>query len=77
MTNTATAGPLEKARSRHDSEERRILLAALKRNAGNVGATARELDIWETTLRREITKHGLDAQLGAYGRKPGRPRKEP
>jgi transcriptional regulator with GAF, ATPase, and Fis domain len=70
-----TLSPLDKARARHDREERRLLLAALKRNGWNVGATARELGVWPTSLRRAIIAHGLSAQLEKHGRGAGRPRK--
>jgi transcriptional regulator with GAF, ATPase, and Fis domain len=71
-----TGSPLAKARARHNSEARRLLLAALKRNAWNVGATARELKMWVTTLRRAIATHGISAQLEKHGHGAGRPRKE-
>lgn len=72
-----TLSPLDKARKRHDAEERRLLLAALKRNEWNVGATARELKMWVTTLRRAIVTHGLEELRRQHRRPAGRPRKDP
>jgi len=71
-----TVNPISKARKLHSAEERRLLLTALKRNDWNVAATARELDMWVTSLRRAIVAHGLDKQLDEHGRGAGRPRKE-
>jgi len=64
---------IAKNRARARIVERRILLSALKRNGWNVGATARELMMWTTSLRRAIKAHGLEEQHKAHGRKAGRP----
>jgi DNA-binding NtrC family response regulator len=53
----AKAMPLEAAL---ETPERKIIEAALKRNAWNRQATASELDINRTTLYKKMRKHRLD-----------------
>jgi DNA-binding NtrC family response regulator len=47
------------ARAR-DNAEREMILATLARNLGEIGATARELQVSRTTMWRLMKKHGID-----------------
>jgi two-component system NtrC family response regulator len=53
-----------------DEAERRLLIDALTRNAGNVTRAAREIDVSRPTLHDLMRKHGIDA--GPF-RRPGLP----
>ncbi len=44
-----------------DEAERRVLIDALTRNAGNVTRAAREIDVSRPTLHDLMRKHGIDA----------------
>ena len=52
--------PTKRGRREPPTEERRIIEAALKRNAWNRQATAAELDINRTTLYKKMRKYQLD-----------------
>lgn len=56
----------KRERRRYSDEERAAALAALAANGGNVGRTARELGIAETTVRHWATgdRHPEAAQMG-------------
>ena len=60
--------PLPTLQSARDEAERRLLVDALTRNAGNVTRAAREIDVSRPTLHDLLRKHGLDA---ARFRRPG------
>jgi two-component system NtrC family response regulator len=63
-----TADPLPTLQAARDEAERRLLVEALTRNAGNVTRAAREIDVRRPTLHDLLRKHGLDA---ARFRRPG------
>ncbi len=63
-----TTEPLPTLQSARDEAERRLLVEALTRNAGNVTRAAREIDVSRPTLHDLVRKHGLDA---ARFRRPG------
>jgi two-component system NtrC family response regulator len=63
-----TAEPLPTLQAARDEAERRLLVEALTRNAGNVTRAAREIDVSRPTLHDLLRKHGLDA---ARFRRPG------
>ena len=63
-----TTEPLPTLQSARDEAERRLLVEALTRNAGNVTRAAREIDVSRPTLHDLLRKHGLDA---ARFRRPG------
>ena len=63
-----TTDPLPTLQSARDEAERRLLVDALTRNAGNVTRAAREIDVSRPTLHDLLRKHGLDA---ARFRRPG------
>jgi two-component system NtrC family response regulator len=63
-----TTDPLPTLQAARDEAERRLLVDALTRNAGNVTRAAREIDVSRPTLHDLVRKHGLDA---ARFRRPG------
>ena len=63
-----SAEPLPTLQSARDEAERRLLVDALTRNAGNVTRAARDIDVSRPTLHDLLKKHGLDA---ARFRRPG------
>ena len=56
-----TTDPLPTLQSARDEAERRLLVEALTRNAGNVTRAARDIDVSRPTLHDLVRKHGLDA----------------
>jgi two-component system NtrC family response regulator len=56
-----TAEPLPTLQRARDEAERRLLVDALTRNAGNVTRAARDIDVSRPTLHDLLKKHGLDA----------------
>ncbi len=56
-----TTDPLPTLQSARDEAERRLLVEALTRNAGNVTRAARDIDVSRPTLHDLLKKHGLDA----------------
>ncbi len=56
-----TTEPLPTLQSARDEAERRLLVEALTRNAGNVTRAARDIDVSRPTLHDLLRKHGLDA----------------
>ncbi len=64
------AEPLPTLQAARDEAERRLLVEALTRNAGNVTRAAREIDVSRPTLHDLVRKHGLDL---ARFRRPGLP----
>jgi two-component system NtrC family response regulator len=63
-----TADPLPTLQSARDEAERRLLVDALTRNAGNVTRAARDIDVSRPTLHDLLKKHNVDA---ARFRRPG------
>ena len=63
-----TADPLPTLQSARDEAERRLLVDALTRNAGNVTRAARDIDVSRPTLHDLLKKHTVDA---ARFRRPG------
>jgi len=64
-------------RKRHRAEERRLVLAALERNAWSLSAAARDLGVQRSTLQRVVESTGL-AELHAKHAQPrGRPKSRP
>jgi two-component system NtrC family response regulator len=63
-----TAEPLPTLQSARDEAERRLLVDALTRNAGNVTRAARDIDVSRPTLHDLLKKHTVDA---ARFRRPG------
>ena len=63
-----TAEQLPTLQSARDEAERRLLVDALTRNAGNVTRAARDIDVSRPTLHDLLRKHGVDA---AKFRRPG------
>jgi two-component system NtrC family response regulator len=53
-----------------DEAERRLLVDALTRNAGNVTRAAREIDVSRPTLHDLMRKHGIDAARFRQGPRP-------
>jgi two-component system NtrC family response regulator len=53
-----------------DEAERRVLLDALTRNAGNITRAARDVDVSRPTFHDLLRKHGIDAERF---RRPGAP----
>jgi two-component system NtrC family response regulator len=56
-----TTEPLPTLQSARDEAERRLLVEALVRNAGNVTRAARDIEVSRPTLHDLLRKHGLDA----------------
>jgi two-component system NtrC family response regulator len=56
-----TTEPLPTLQSARDEAERRLLVEALTRNAGNVTRAAKDIDVSRPTLHDLLRKHGLDA----------------
>jgi len=65
-----TADPLPTLQSARDEAERRLLVDALTRNAGNVTRAAQNIDVSRPTLHDLLKKHNVDA---ARFRRPGLP----
>jgi two-component system NtrC family response regulator len=65
-----TADPLPTLQSARDEAERRLLVDALTRNAGNVTRAARDIDVSRPTLHDLLKKHNVDA---SRFRRPGLP----
>ncbi len=65
-----TAEPLPTLQRARDEAERRLLVEALTRNAGNVTRAAKDIDVSRPTLHDLLKKHGLEA---ARFRRPGLP----
>jgi len=63
-----TTEPLPTLQSARDEAERRLLVDALTRNAGNVTRAARDIDVSRPTLHDLLKRHGVDQ--GKY-RRPG------
>ena len=63
-----SAEPLPTLQSARDEAERRLLVDALTRNAGNVTRAARDIDVSRPTLHDLLKKHGLES---ARFRRPG------
>ena len=63
-----TAEPLPTLQRARDEAERRLLVDALTRNAGNVTRAARDIDVSRPTLHDLLRKHALDA---SRFRRPG------
>ena len=53
--------PLPTLQSARDEAERRLLVEALTRNAGNVTRAARDIEVSRPTLHDLLRKHGLEA----------------
>ncbi len=68
------AGPIESSprtlQAARDEAERRLLIDALTRNAGNITRAARDIDVSRPTLHDLLHKHGIEA--GRY-RRPDAP----
>jgi two-component system NtrC family response regulator len=60
------AEPLPTLQAARDEAERRLVVEALTRNAGNVTRAAREIDVSRPTMHDLVRKHGLD--LGRFRR---------
>ncbi len=56
-----TSDPLPTLQSARDEAERRLLVEALTRNAGNVTRAARDIEVSRPTLHDLLRKHGLEA----------------
>ena len=56
-----SAEALPTLQTARDEAERRLLVEALTRNAGNVSRAARDVDVSRPTLHDLMRKHGLDA----------------
>ncbi len=63
-----SAEPLPTLQSARDEAERRLVVEALTRNAGNVTRAARDIDVSRPTLHDLLKRHGLEA---ARFRRPG------
>jgi two-component system NtrC family response regulator len=63
-----TTDPLPTLQAARDEAERRLLVDALTRTAGNVTRAAREIGVSRPTFHDLLRKHGLDA---ARFRRPG------
>jgi two-component system NtrC family response regulator len=63
-----TAEPLPTLQSARDEAERRLLVEALSRNAGNVTRAAKDIDVSRPTFHDLLKKHGVEA---ARFRRPG------
>ena len=61
-------------RERHARAEAKIIVAALKRHGWSLRATAAELDVPPSTLRRAIDSHGLASQYHVMAPSRGRPK---
>ena len=56
-----SSDPLPTLQSARDEAERRLLVEALTRNAGNVTRAARDIEVSRPTLHDLLRKHGLEA----------------
>lgn len=65
--------PLNQARGEF---EKQFILAALRKNKGNLGQSAQDLGVHRNTLRNKIVTHGIDpeAEKAALS-KPRKPKK--
>ena len=59
-----------RCRTARDEAERRLLIEALTRNAGNITRAARDIDVSRPTLHDLLRKHGIEAD---QYRRPGAP----
>jgi two-component system, NtrC family, response regulator len=64
------AAPARTLQETRDEAERRLLIDALTRNAGNITRAAREVDVSRPTFHDLLRKHGIDA---AHFRHPDLP----
>jgi two-component system NtrC family response regulator len=65
-----TPEPLPTLQAARDEAERRLLVEALTRNAGNVTRAAKDIEVSRPTLHDLLRKHGVEA---ARFRRPGLP----
>jgi two-component system NtrC family response regulator len=67
-----SSDPLPTLQSARDEAERRLLVEALTRNAGNVTRAARDIEVSRPTLHDLLRKHGLEAARFRRGGRPNR-----